>query len=298
MWTMSTAPLSKRYQEVEGKRMAFHERGEGDAIVFLHGNPTSSYIWRDVVPHLADHGRCIVPDLIGMGDSDKLDNSGPDSYRFLEHRSYLDAFLDRVGLGDDVTLVVHDWGVALGIEWARRHPDQVAGIAYMEGVIRPINLDDWGEPYASFFQAMRSDAGEELILENNAFVEGIPMGVSRPLSDEEMAEYRRPFAAPGEDRRPTLSWPRQLPIDGEPAEVVEVVERNTKWMSKVDIPKLFINTEPGYNITGHTREVCRAWPAQTEVTVPGVHYLQEDSPDLIGAALTEWLSSVKAKSTS
>lgn len=291
---MSTAPLSKRYQVVDGKRMAFHERGSGDAIVFLHGNPTSSYVWRNVVPHVAGRRRCIVPDLIGQGDSDKLEDSGPGSYSFFDHRRYLDGFLEQVGLGDRVTLVLHDWGAALGIEWARRHPDRAAGIAYMEGIVAPVNLDDWGEPFASFFRAMRSDAGEDLVLDNNAFVEGIPMGVLRDLSDEEMAEYRRPFAAPGEDRRPTLSWPRQLPIDGEPAEVVKIVEDNAEWMSQYDIPKLFINSEPGYNITGRTREICRSWPAQTEVTIPGIHYLQEDSPDLIGAALCEWLTSGKS----
>jgi haloalkane dehalogenase len=291
---MSTAPLSKQHHLVDGKRIAFHERGAGDAIVFLHGNPTSSYIWRNVVPHVAGQGRCIVPDLIGMGDSDKLYESGPDSYSFRDHRRYLDGFLAQIGLGESVTLVLHDWGAALGIEWARSHADRVAGIAYMEGVVGPILLDEWGETFASAFRDFRSEAGEELILERNAFVEGIPLAVIRDLSDEEMAEYRRPFAAPGEDRRPTLAWPRQLPIDGEPAEVVEIVERNAEWMSQVDIPKLFINSEPGYNITGGTRDICRTWPAQTEVTVPGVHYLQEDSPDLIGAALSEWLTSIKA----
>jgi haloalkane dehalogenase len=290
---MSTAPTSKRYQVVDGKRVAFHERGDGDAIVFLHGNPTSSYIWRNVFPHVADQGRCIVPDLIGMGDSDKLDDSGPDSYSFREHRHYLDGFAEQIELGERVTLVLHDWGFALGIEWARRHPDRVAGIAYMEAIAAPINLDEWGEPFASFFRAMRSDAGEELVLENNVFVEGIPRGVIRELSEEEMAEYRRPFATPGEDRRPTLSWPRQLPIDGEPAEVVEIVEGNAEWMSEVDIPKLFVNGDPGVVLTAGARDFCRTWPAQTEVTVPGIHYLQEDSPDLIGAALSEWLTSVK-----
>jgi haloalkane dehalogenase len=297
---MSTAPLSKRHQIVDGKRMAFHERGDGDAIVFLHGNPTSSYLWRNVVPHVADQGRCIVPDLIGMGDSDKLDDSGPGSYSFFEHRRYLDGFLEQIDLGERVALVLHDWGAALGMEWARRHPDRVAGIAYMEAIAGPINLDDdYGEAGASIFRAMRSDGGEELVLEKNVFVEGIlPAGIMRKLSDEEMAEYRRPFAAPGEDRRPILSWPRQLPIDGEPAEVVEIVERNAEWMSQVDIPKLFINSDLGVNITGPTRDFCRTWPAQTEVTVPGIHYLQEDSPDLIGEALSEWLTSVKGGNSS
>jgi haloalkane dehalogenase len=288
---MSTAPYEKQFRTVDGKRMAFHERGEGDAILFLHGNPTSSYIWRNVVPHVAAQGRCIAPDLIGHGDSDKLGDPGPDSYSYVEHRRYLHGLLEQLGLGDRVTLVLHDWGAALGIEWARRHPGRVAGVAYMEGIVGPIDLDDWGEPYASYFRAMRSEAGEELVLENNGFVEGMPLAVLRELGDEEMAEYRRPFAAPGEDRRPTLSWPRQLPIDGEPADVVEIVERNAEWMSESDVPKLFVNADPGVVLVGRLRDVCRTWPAQTEVTVPGIHYVQEDSPALIGVALSEWLAS-------
>ncbi|MDQ3933321.1 MAG: haloalkane dehalogenase [Actinomycetota bacterium] len=289
---MNEQPLSKRYQAVHGKRIAFHERGAGDAIVFLHGNPTSSYLWRNVIPHVADQGRCIAPDLIGMGDSDKLGDSGPDSYTYLEHRRYLDGFLERVELGERVTFVVHDWGSALGFDWACRHPDRVAGIAYMEAIVAPVdNLDDWGETAASFFRALRSDAGEELVLERNVFVEGaLPAGVMRELSEEEMAEYRRPFAEPGEDRRPTLSWPRQVPIEGEPAELVEIVERYGERMAEFEIPKLFINGDPGAILIGRPRDLCRAWPVQTEVTVPGLHYLQEDSPDLIGQALSEWLT--------
>jgi haloalkane dehalogenase len=288
---MNTAPLSKRYQVVDGKRIAFHERGEGDAIVFLHGNPTSSHLWRNVIPHVADQGRSIAPDLIGMGDSDKLYDSGPESYTFLEHRRYLDGFFEHVELGDRVTFVVHDWGSALGFDWAHRHPDRVAGIAYMEAIVAPIHHDDWGETAVSFFQALRSDAGERLILEKNLFVEAaLPAGVMRELSEEEMAEYRRPFEEPGENRRPTLSWPRQVPIEGEPPEMVEIVARYGQWMSQVKIPKLFINGDPGSILIGQPREFCRTWPAQKEVTVPGLHYLQEDSAALIGAALSEWLT--------
>lgn len=292
--TLSTAAPAKQYQDIDGKRMAYHERGEGDAIVFLHGNPTSSYLWRNVIPHLAGQGRCIAPDLIGMGDSDKLDGSGPHSYTFLEHRHYLDALLDALDLGDRIVLVVHDWGSTLGFDWAYRHPDRVAGIAYMEAIASPIDLDDWGPVAASFFRALRSDEGEELILEQDAFVElALPAGVLRTLGEEEMAEYRRPFAEPGEGRRPTLTWPRQLPVDGEPSEVVELVERFGRWLARVEIPKLFVNGDPGLILTGKARDFCRTWPAQTEVTVPGVHYLQEDSPDLIGTAISEWLDAVR-----
>lgn len=295
----STAPLDKRYRLVHGMRLAYHERGEGEAIVFLHGNPTSSYLWRNVIPHVERQGRCIAPDLIGMGDSDKLDGSGPGSYTFLEHRHYLDGLLDALDLGDRITLVVHDWGSALGFDWAHRHPDRVAGIAYMEAIASPIALDDWGPTAASFFRALRSDDGEQLVLEQNAFVElALPAGVLRQLGDEEMAEYRRPFADVGEGRRPTLTWPRQLPVDGEPAEVVEIVQRCGEWMARVGIPKLFVNGDPGWILTGRARDFCRTWRAQAEVTVPGTHYLQEDSPDLVGAAISDWLGTVHARSTS
>jgi haloalkane dehalogenase len=291
---LGTARLSKQSQVVGGKRLAYHERGDGDAIVFLHGNPTSSYLWRNVIPHLEHQGRCIAPDLLGMGDSDKLDGSGPDSYTFVEHRLYLDELLDVLDLGDRITFVVHDWGSALAFDWVHRHRDGVTGIAYMEAIVAPVNLDDWGSTAASFFRSLRSDDGEELILEKNLFVEAaLPAGIMRELSDEEMAEYRRPFADPGEARRPTLSWPRQLPIDDEPAEVVEIVECYGKWMARAEIPKLFINGEPGWILTGRARDYCRTWPAQTEVTVPGKHYLQEDSAELIGAAISEWLTSTR-----
>lgn len=287
---MSAAPLSKSYLPVEGKRIAFHESGDGDAIVFLHGNPTSSYVWRNIVPYLAGQGRCIVPDLIGHGDSDKLDKPGSDSYSFVEHRHYLDGLLDQLELGERVMLVLHDWGSALGFDWARRHPERVVGIAYMEAFVRPFSWDEWPEVARPMFQALRSDAGEKLILEKNMFVESIlPRGIMRELTKEEMAEYRRPFANPGEDRRPTLSWPRQLPIDGEPTEVVQIVDGYARWMSQTQIPKLFINLKPGANIRGALRESCRSWPNQTEVAMAGIHYVQEDSPDLVGVALSRWL---------
>jgi haloalkane dehalogenase len=288
---MSTTPLTKTYRIVDGKRMALHESGVGDPVVFLHGNPTSSYLWRNVAPHVTEQGRCIVPDLIGHGDSDKLGTAGPDSYTFVEHRRYLDALLEQLQLGDRVTFVVHDWGSALGFDWARRHPDRVAGIAYMEAIVRPLSWDEWPEAAQRIFQAMRSDAGEELVLERNAFVERIlPSSILRELSDEEMAEYRRPFERAGEDRRPTLTWPRQLPIDGEPAEVVQIVDSYAKWMSQTQVPKLFINADPGSILVGSQREFCRTWPNQTEVTVPGTHFIQEDSPGRIGAALSRWLN--------
>ena len=288
---MNSELLKKSFLDVHGKRMAYHEVGTGDPVVFLHGNPTSSYLWRNVVPHLADSARCIAPDLIGQGDSDKLDDSGPGSYTFVEHRRYLDGLLDQLNLGDRVTLVVHDWGSALGFDWANRHRDRVAGIAYMEAIVRPRVWDEFNEAAVGIFKAMRSEAGEEIILEKNVFVERIlPRGILRTLDDPEMAEYRRPFLEPGEGRRPTLTWPRQIPIEGEPADVVAIVQDYADWLATAEVPKLFINADPGSIITGAPREFCRTWPNQTEVTVPGVHFIQEDSPDEIGEALATWFA--------
>ena len=286
---ISASELPKKRATVLGKQMAYVERGEGDPIVFLHGNPTSSYLWRNVIPHLEDQGRCIAPDLIGMGDSDKLDAPGPGSYRFVEHRRYLDALLDALGVCENVTLVVHDWGSALGFDWGNRHRGALKGIAYTEAIVRPVTWNDWPRAVKPAFQAFRSPAGEALILEQNVFVEQIlPGAVLRRLSDAEMEVYRRPFARPGEDRRPTLTWPREIPIDGEPADVAAIVESYAAWLRASDVPKLFVNAEPGAILRGGPREFCRSWPHQRELTVPGTHFVQEDSPDAIGRALAEW----------
>jgi haloalkane dehalogenase len=261
--------------------------------VFQHGNPTSSYLWRNVMPHLADQGRCIALDLIGMGDSDKLDESGPDRYSLLEHRDYFDEALDALGVTGKVTLVIHDWGSALGFDWANRHREAVLGIAYMEGIVMPVNWDDWPEAARGVFQGFRSEAGEEMILEKNVFIEKVlPGSVIRKMSDEEMAVYRRPFLEPGEDRRPTLSWPRQIPIEGEPVEVVELVQSYANWLRESPVPKLFINADPGAILIGRQREFCRSWPNQQEVTVAGSHFIQEDSPDEIGQAIAAWRRSL------
>ena len=280
----------KKKITVMGKTMAYVEMGEGDPIVFQHGNPTSSYLWRNIMPHLANQGRCIALDLIGMGDSDKLEDSGPDRYTLLEHREYFDAALEQLGVGTNVTFVIHDWGSALGFDWARRHPGNVRGIAYMEAIVQPVaTWDDWPEAARRVFQGFRSPAGEDMVLEKNVFVERVlPGSILRKLSEEEMEVYRRPFVNSGEDRRPTLTWPRQIPIAGEPAEVVQIVQDYADYFSKADVPKLFINAEPGAILIGPQREFCRSWPAQQEVTVPGNHFLQEDSPDEIGQAISEW----------
>jgi len=286
---ISTAEHPKKTVTVKGKTMAYVEMGSGDPILFQHGNPTSSYLWRNIMPHLKDQGRCIAPDLIGMGDSDKLDNSGPDSYTFVEHRDYFDGVLEALGVTENVTLVIHDWGSALGFDWARRHPDKIKGIAYMEGIVRPMSWEEWPDAARGAFEGFRSPAGDEMVLEKNFFVEGmLPGSVLRDLTEAEMTVYRRPFLNPGEDRRPTLTWPRQIPLAGEPADVIKIVEEYGAWMAQNDLPKLFINAEPGAILTGAPRDFCRSWKNQQEVTVKGNHFIQEDSPHEIGEAIAAW----------
>ena len=287
----SAFAFEKKKLTVNGRTMAYIEVGEGDPIVLLHGNPTSSYLWRNIIPHLSGLGRCIAPDLIGMGDSDKLPDPNPDSYRFVEHRQYLDAVLEQLDVTERVVLVVHDWGSALGFDWANRHRDAVAGIAYMEAIVRPVSWAEWPDAARSVFQGFRSPAGEEMVLVKNVFVERVlPGSIIRPLDEAEMAEYRRPFLNPGEDRRPTLTWPRQIPIEGEPADVVAIAAAYAEWLSTSPIPKLLVNAEPGAILKGAALEFCRAWPNQREVTVAGNHFLQEDSPDEIGTAIAQWIT--------
>jgi len=287
---ISTDEHPKKNVLVNGKRMAYVEIGDGDPIIFQHGNPTSSYLWRNIMPELAGHGRCIAVDLIGMGDSDKLDNAGPDSYRYVEHRDYLFAAWEQLGLTENITFVIHDWGSALGFDWARQHPDKVRGIAYMEGIVKPMGWEDWPEAIRPLFQGFRSEAGESMVLEKNVFVERVlPGSVLRELTESEMAVYRRPFESAGESRRPTLTWPRQIPLDGEPADVHAIVAAYADWLCHSTVPKLFINAEPGAILTGSQREFCRGFPNQSEVTVAGSHFIQEDSPAEIAAAIRAWL---------
>jgi haloalkane dehalogenase len=283
-----------QYKEINGKRMAYIDEGQGDAIVFQHGNPTSSYLWRNVMPHLEGLGRLVACDLIGMGGSDKLDDSGPDRYHYAEQRDYLFALWDELDLGDRVIFVLHDWGSVLGFEWANRHRDRVAGIAYMEGITMPIDWSDFPGPMRTVFQGFRSPEGESMVLDQNMFVEAVlPASIKRQLTDEEMDHYRAPFRNPGEERRPTLSWPRNIPIEGEPADVVATVEEYGAWLSKSDVPKLFIKGEPGALIRGRALDFVRTWPNQTEVSVPGVHFIQEDSADEIGAAVASFVRALR-----
>ncbi|HCP00250.1 MAG: haloalkane dehalogenase [Alphaproteobacteria bacterium] len=286
----------KKFADVNGIRMAYVERGnlDGDPIVFLHGNPTSSYLWRNIMPYVESFGRCIAPDLIGMGDSDKLRDSGPDRYRFVEHRDYLHALLAQLGVDSNVTLVIHDWGSALGFDWANQNRDAVKGIAYMEAIVKSRSWDDFPARARPAFEAMRSPKGDEMVLDKNFFVETmLPGSVLRDMTDAEMMEYRRPFSEPGESRRPTLTWPRQIPIGGEPSDVMAIVDDFAAWVPTADFPKLFINAEPGAILgEGPSRDFCRTWVNQAEVTVKGSHFIQEDSPDEIGEAIASWLETI------
>ena len=281
-----------------GVEISYVETGSGDPIVFLHGNPTSSYLWRNIIPHLESAGRCLAPDLMGMGESGSSPNG---SYRFADHSALLDQWFDAMGLTDNVTLVVHDWGSALGFHWAKRNPERVKGLVYMEAIVRPVTWEEWPDAARQVFQGFRSPAGEEMVLEKNIFVERVlPGSVLRGLTEEEMEVYRRPYLEAGESRRPTLTWPREIPFVGElrpevesldkigPEDVVQIVAEYAEWLAGSDVPKLYINAEPGAILTGPQREFCRTWPNQQEVPVKGIHFIQEDSPAEIGQAIAGW----------
>ncbi|MFQ3200273.1 MAG: haloalkane dehalogenase [Zhongshania sp.] len=286
-------PYNKKFAEVDGKKIAYIDEGQGAPIVLLHGNPTSSYLWRNVIPELTGSGRVIVPDLIGQGDSEKLAaRLGADRYSFDVAYYYLDQLLLKLGVSEDVTLVIHDWGSGLGFHWAKNHPDAVRGVAYMEAIVMPVTWDDWPASAVGVFKGFRSEKGENLILNRNMFVEAVlPSSVIRDLGEVEMAHYRAPFATP-DDRQPTLNWPRQIPIDGEPSYMVELVSSYGKFMATAVFPKLFINADPGSILVGKQREFCRSWPNQSEVTVAGTHFIQEDSPEEIGCAVAAWMTNI------
>lgn len=283
---------SKQYVLAGGRRMSYESAGSGPPVVFLHGNPTSSFLWRNVTPHLAEFGTCIAPDLMGMGDSDKLEGSGDDRYRFVEHRSFFDDFMRQVAAGQSVVLVVHDWGGVLGFDWARRNPDAVRGVVYMETFVTPPTWAEYQPAIREVFRALRSEEGERMCLAENFFVENmLPLGTLRTLEQAVLDEYRRPFAASGESRRPTLTWAREVPIDGEPSDVHRIVgEYSRHFASDQTIKKLLIEGVPGQILARRNQiEFCRHWPSQSHVRVPGKHFLPEDSPDQIGRAIANWL---------
>jgi haloalkane dehalogenase len=291
---ISTEEISyRRRLSVLETNMAYVDVGEGDPIVFLHGNPTPSYLWRGIIPSLLPYGRCLAPDYVGMGHS----GPAPDGkYRFVDHRRYLDAWFDAMNLMKNVILVVHDWGSALGFDWARRHPERVKAIAYMEGIVRPFSSwDEWPAATRAFFQGQRTDRGEDLILRQNLFIEYLlPL---RNIPEEAIEVYRRHYRNPGASRMPMLAWTRDLPIAGEPADVVAIVEDYARWLSTSPIPKLFIDADPGGFLIGAQREFCRAWPNQETVMVQGAHFLQEEAPDAVARALARFVANVRAAAT-
>ena len=283
-------PHLRRSIHVLETEMSYVDTGIGLPVVFLHGNPTSSFLWRNIIAEVKEVARCLAPDLVGMGRSGRAPSG---SYRFTDHSQYLDSWFDEVVLEDNVILVGHDWGSALAFHWANRHRDCVAGIVYMEAIVQSLTWDQWPSAATRIFQGFRSDSGEGMILDNNLFVERVlPGSIIRQLTEQEMSVYRRPFLEPGESRRPTLTWPREIPLDGQPSDVVTIVDEYSAWLSESDIPKLFINADPGAILTGSQREFCRTWPNQAEVTVKGVHFVQEDSPDEIGHAIAQWIGSL------
>ncbi len=286
--------MDRQHVAVLDGEMAYIEAGLGaETFVFLHGNPTSSHLWRNVMPHVTDLGRCLAPDLIGMGESSKRPGEGDDRYRFVEHARYLDAWFDTVVPEGSVILVIHDWGSALGFHWANRHRDRVRGIAYTEAIVSPMEWDEWPEQARGIFEAFRSPAGEELVLDKNVFVENVLTAGEPPFLDEEAMEvYRAPFASPGEDRRPTLTWPREIPLGGEPADVVAIVEDYGRWLAEADVPKLLVHADPGAILIGRQLDLARSWPHQTEVTVAGGHFVQEFSPHEMGEHLRDWVQAL------
>ena len=284
---------TKKYRDIKNSKMAFIDEGSGDTFLFLHGNPTSSFLWRNIAPHVEDIGRIVIPDLIGMGDSDKLEGVDNPGYKYHGQYSYLTALMDELDLGDNIHLIIHDWGSAMGFQFARENKDRIKSITYMEAIVMPLSWDQWPDPATKIFGLFRSEAGEELVLEKNFFVERILLADSSTgYTEEEKSEYIRPFINPGEDRRPTLTWPRQIPLDGEPSEVVEEVRLNAEFHKESDIPKLFINADPGSILIGDQREFARSWKNQTEITVSGNHFIQEDSSEEIGAALRNFVESL------
>jgi len=284
---------TKKYTDVNNKKMAYVDEGSGETFLFLHGNPTSSFLWRNIAPHVEDLGRIVMPDLIGMGDSEKLEGVDNPEYKYHGQYGYLTSLIDELNLGDNIHLIIHDWGSAMGFQFARENPNRIKSITYMEAIVMPLTWDQWPDPATKIFGLFRSEAGEELVLEKNFFVERILLADSSTgYTEEEKSEYIRPFMNPGEDRRPTLTWPRQIPLDGEPSKVVEEVRLNAEFHKESDIPKLFVNADPGSILIGDQREFARSWKNQTEITVSGNHFIQEDSSEEIGSALRNFVENL------
>lgn len=285
----------KKFIEVKGRKMAYIDEGDGSPIVFQHGNPTSSYLWRNVMPACVGLGRLIACDLIGMGDSEKLQGSGPESYTYVEQRDYLFALWEQLGIDRDVVLVLHDWGSTLGFDWAFQHAERVQGIAYMEAAPLPLTWSDFPTADAQrAFEAFRSPAGEDMVLRDNVFVEEFLIAAEKEsLTEDDKTEYRRPFAAPGEDRRPTLTWARQIPIDGAPTDVDQIVRAFSEWLKCSDVPKLWVRGNPGFITNGRFADFCGTLRNQMEVQVEGGHFVQETSGLKIGTAVANFVRDLR-----
>ncbi|MBI4571552.1 MAG: haloalkane dehalogenase [Chloroflexi bacterium] len=279
-------PYESRFVEVAGSRIHYVEEGSGDPVLFLHGNPTSSYLWRNIMPYAARAGRAIAMDLIGMGKSDKLDLE----YRFVDHARYVDGFIEQLGLRN-ITFVVHDWGSALGFHYARRHEANVKGLAFMEAIYRPFTWAEFPEQARGVFQGFRTpETGWDMVANRNMFVELVlPSAIVRKLSDEEMARYREPFPTP-ESRKPVWRWPNEIPIDGEPEDVHEIATAYWQWLQETDVPKIVFAAQPGALIRAEMlAELQAKLKNLTVVDIgPGLHFVQEDSPHTIGEALLAW----------
>jgi|TARA_B100000085_G_scaffold99363_1_gene90426 haloalkane dehalogenase len=283
----------KKYIDVKDKKLAYIDQGKGDAIVFIHGNPASSYLWRNIAPNFIKSHRIIVPDLIGMGDSEKLGGVDNPEYSFNGHYNFLDEFLIKLNLGEKINLVIHDWGCGLGLKFARLHPEIISSITFMEGITVPLKWEQWPEAGTKIFKLFRSEVGEELILDKNIFVERILFADPiTPMSDKTKEEYLRPFLNPGEDRRPTLTFPRNIPLDGEPNDTYVEINKNAEFHKNSNIPKLFINADPGFLLVGSQRDEVRNWNNLKEVTVKGNHFIQEDSPDEITAHIKDFINNL------
>ncbi|WP_340642521.1 haloalkane dehalogenase [Photobacterium damselae] len=283
----------KKFKTVLGKKMAYIEHGVGDPIVFLHGNPTSIFLWRNIIPYLEGQGRLIAIDMIGMGDSDKLDNTEDGSYSLKENTCFTSALLEELGVNENVTLVLHDWGSGVGFNWANHNQEKIKAIAFMEAIVTSFpTWDEFNHDLHGPIGMLRSPEGDKMVLEDNFFIETLLQNaILRKLTEKEHAEYRRPFINAGEDRRATLAGPRQLPIAETPAETVALINSYSEYLAHSNnIPKLFINAEPGAFLVGYARDFVRTWPNLEEITVKGSHFIQEDSPHEIGEALFSWVT--------
>ena len=284
-------PFKSKFVDVHGSRMHYVDVGEGDPVLFLHGNPTSSYLWRNIIPHLSGQARCIAPDLIGMGKSDhpKI------PYRYDDHYRYVTGFVDALDIGSNLTLVIHDWGSALGFRWAHQHQDAVKGIAFMEAMLFPLSWERMPAEYRTGFRMMRSPGlGWGMISVGNVFIKKmLPDMVARGLTPEAQAYYASAFPTIA-SRQAVRQWPQEIPIDGKPADNDATVGAFGEWLTRTELPKILFHGSPGTII----REDDVAWVRENLANLQvvdigdGLHFIQEDNPGLIGSELSKWYATL------